>query len=83
MKAEKLKDGKEKVTAAGKEYEAAWTTYKLKGKAMGIELDADVKAWMSKEVPFGLVKMEMTTAVAGMKMEMTMELAEVGKKKKD
>ena len=68
---EKGKDGKEKVKVGGKEYEATWTTYTVKGKAGGMEITADVKAWMSKDVPLGMVK-----------MEMTMELTESGNKDK-
>jgi hypothetical protein len=81
VKTEKLKEGKEKVEVAGKKYDCDWTTYKVKGKAGGFDIDADVKVWMSKAIPSGMAKMEMTTAVAGMKMEMTMELSETGNKK--
>jgi hypothetical protein len=78
---EKGKEGKEKVKVNGKEYDSNWTMYKLKGKAMGIEFNGDVKSWMSKDVPLGMVKMEMTADVANMKMEMTMELSDSGNKK--
>ena len=80
-KVEKGKEGKEKVKVGDKEYDTTWTTYKVKTKAMGQEIDADVKAWMSKDVTAGLVKMTMTAEFAGQKMEMTMELTETGNKK--
>jgi hypothetical protein len=81
VKVEKGKDGKEKVKVAGKEYDCTWTTYKINGMANGQAITADVKAWMSKDVPLTLVKLEMTADVAKMKMEMTMELTETGNKK--
>jgi len=79
-KVEKLKDGTEKLKAAGKEYDCKWETYKIKAKAGGQEIEADVKAWMSKDLPLLVVKMEMTGDVMGMKMEMEMELSEAGSK---
>lgn len=80
-KVEKGKEGKEKIKVNGKEYDTTWTTYKVKGKAMGQEIDADVKAWTAKNVPSGMVKMTMTATIAGQKMEMTMELKETGNMK--
>ena len=79
---EKGKEGKEKIKVGGKEYDCTWTTYTVKGKDNGQDITADVKAWMSKEMPLGMIKMEMTADVAKMKMEMTMELTESGNKKK-
>ena len=81
VKVEKGKEGKEKIKVGGKEYDSTWTTYKVKGKAMGQEVDAEVKVWMSKAAPMGMVKMEMTAAIAKMEMKMTMELSESGNKK--
>lgn len=81
-KIEKLKDGKEAVTVGGKEYkDAEWATYKMKGKAMGIDIDADFKVWTSKSVPLGMLKMEMNSMVVGQKMEMTMEMEKAASKK--
>jgi hypothetical protein len=84
MKVEKGKEGKEKVKVGRKEYDTTWTTYTIKGKAMGAEFDGTGKAWMAKEVTAGLVKMEMTmnVNVGGMmqKVTMTMELTETGSK---
>ena len=82
VKIEKGKEGKEKVKVAGKEYDCTWTTYTMKGKANGQEFSGDVKAWMSKEMPLGMVKMAMTANVANIKMEVTMDLSETGSKKK-
>jgi len=79
-KVEKLKDGKEKVKAGGKEYDCKWETFKVTGKAMGIEMTSEVKVWQSKDLPLQVVKMEMTAEIAGMKMEMEMELSESGSK---
>jgi hypothetical protein len=81
VKVEKGKEGKEKVKVGGKEYDCTWTTYKVGGKANGQPFAADVKAWMSKDLPLGMVKMEMTADFSKMKMEMTMELSESGNKK--
>ncbi|MBM3983485.1 MAG: hypothetical protein FJ304_25090 [Planctomycetes bacterium] len=80
-KIEKGKEGKEKIKVNGKEYDATWTEYKVKAKVMNQEVDAQVKAWMAKEVPAGMVKMTMTADIAGQKMEMVMELKETGSKK--
>ena len=82
-KIEKGKEGKEKIKVNGKEYDTTWTEYKVKTKAMGQDIDADVKAWIAKDVPSGMVKMTMTADIAGQKMEMTMELKETGSKKQD
>ncbi len=80
-KVEKLKDGKEKLKINGKDYDTTWTTYKVKAKANGMEIDADVKSWNAKDVPGGMVKMTMTAKVADQDMEMTMEIKEHGNKK--
>jgi hypothetical protein len=77
----KDKEGKEKIKAAGKEYDCTWTTYKVKAKANGMDIDADVKVWTAKEVPMGMVKMEMKATIAKMEMVMTMDLSESGNKK--
>jgi hypothetical protein len=79
-KVEKLKDGTEKVKAAGKTYDTKWESYKVKAKTGGQEFEAEVKAWMSKELALLVVKMEMTADILGMKMEMEMELTEAGSK---
>jgi len=79
-KVEKVKDGKEKVKAGGKEYECTWETYKVKAKTNGMEIEAEVKVWQSKDLPLLVVKMEMNADTAGTKIEMEMELSESGTK---
>lgn len=81
VKVEKGRSGKEKITVLGKEIEATWTNYKLKGKASQIEVDTDVKVWMAKGGPAPILKIEQVQSAAGIKTEMTMELAEAGNKK--
>jgi hypothetical protein len=80
-KVEKLKDGKEMIKVGDKSVEANWTTYKVSGKAQGVDIDADTKVWMSKDVPLGMAKMEMKAKFAGQEMVMLMELSESGNKK--
>jgi len=80
IKVEKLKDGKEKVKVAGKEYDCKWQTYKLTGKFNGLEVTGETKVWLASDLPLQLVKMESTSEVAGMKIESTMELTESGSK---
>ena len=80
-KIEKLKDGKEKIKVGGKEYDAKWESYKVKIKANGMEIDAEMKSWTSNDIPMFMAKMEMTAEVAGMKIEVEMELTESGNKK--
>jgi hypothetical protein len=80
VKVEKQKDGKEKLKAAGKEYDCKWESYTVTGKAMGLDIKAEVKVWQSKDLPLQVVKMESTAEVAGMKVETVMELAETGSK---
>ena len=82
MKIEKGKEGKEKLKLDGKEYETQWTNYKVTGKANNIPIDSDMKVWIAKDLPGGVIaKMETTMTVMGMKMEMKMELSESGNKK--
>ena len=56
-------------------------TLKVTGKANGLAIDSDMKVWLSKDIPGVLAKMETTMSVAGMKMEMKMELTETGNSK--
>ena len=80
-KLEKDKEGKEKIKVGGKEYDTTWTTYKMKAKTGGIEIEVDLKVWMTKDVPMGMAKMEMKADFMGQAMNMTMELTETGNKK--
>jgi hypothetical protein len=75
------KQGKEKIKVAGKEYEAAWTAYKLKAKTMGQDIDADLKVWMSRDIPMGVARMELKAVIAKQELALTMELIETGTKK--
>ncbi|HEV3384843.1 MAG TPA: hypothetical protein VG097_08500 [Gemmata sp.] len=82
----KAKDGKEKVKVNGKEYEATWTSYDLDGKMSGMDVKANIKIWLSKEVTLGVAKLEMTAEMKNqnaepMKYEITMEPSETGNKK--
>jgi hypothetical protein len=79
-KVEKGKEGKEKIKVNGKEYDTTWTEYKVKAKVMNQDIEANVKAWMAKGIPTGMVKMTMNADLGGQKMEMTMELKETGNK---
>jgi hypothetical protein len=79
---EKLKEGKEKLKLAGKEYEPTWTTYKLQMNGGGQQIEAEMKVWSSPKFSLYMLKTEMSVDVGGMKMEMTMELTEVGAKGK-
>ena len=80
VQVEKLKDGKEKVKVAGKEYDSTWETYKMKVNHMGMAFETEMKVWQSKELAIPMLKMEMTAEVAGQKMEVAMELTETGNK---
>lgn len=81
-KIEKLGEGKEKVALGGKSYDTSWTTFKVTTKTPVGDVVADAKAWMGKDIPLGMAKMEMTTMIAGMAMKMQMELTETGNSKK-
>ncbi len=81
VKSEKLKDGKEKIKVAGKEYDAAWTTYKMTIKVMGLEIAGETKVWTAKDAPMGLLKSATASEFGGMKTEIIMELKETGNKK--
>lgn len=76
----KLKDGTEKIKAGGKEYATTWTTYQVKMKVMGMDVESEMKVWQTKDLNFPVVKMEMTSEIAGQKMEVGMELLETGTK---
>jgi hypothetical protein len=81
-KVEKQKEGKEKVKVGDKEYDAVWTTYKFTAKLMDIPIEGDIKAWTAKDVPSGMVKMNMNATFFQNEMTITMELAETGNKPK-
>jgi hypothetical protein len=81
-KVKKLKEGKEKIKVGDKEYDCTWTTYKVTFKDTMGEGDAEVKTWVSKDVPGGLVKMTVdANRPGGGKWKETLELTETGNKK--
>jgi hypothetical protein len=84
-KIEKDKEGKEKLKVAGKEYDCTWTTYKLKARPKDIDIEAELKVWMAKDIPLGLARMEMKAEISAQggkqAMNMTLELTETGNKK--
>jgi len=80
-KLEKLKSGTEKVKVGGKEYDAEWTTFKLKVTNKGVEGEGELKVWMSKDVPVGLVKLDLAVTVGKNDIKAAMELTESGSKK--
>jgi len=81
LKAEKDKDGKEKLKVAGKEYDTTWTSYKIKVKVMNQEIPGDMKVWVAKDMPLGMVKMVVNLEFGGQKIEAATELKETGNKK--
>ncbi|MFM8274897.1 MAG: hypothetical protein ACKODX_21550 [Gemmata sp.] len=81
VKAEKLKEGKEKLKIGDKEYDCTWTTYKTTAKVMNQAIEGDSKVWTAKGVPGGVVKMTSSSKFGGQTIEMEMELTETGNKK--
>jgi hypothetical protein len=82
-KVEKVADGKETVTVAGKEYACQWYQVKMSMKAPTGDMAGTGKSWICPDVPLsGLVKSEQDVEFnAGgqpMKMHMTMELKDCG-----
>jgi hypothetical protein len=77
---EKGKEGKEKVKVSGREYDTTRTAYKINAKAGGQDVAGEMTVWTSKEVPLGLVRVEMI--VDAYKLKMTMELTGSGSGKK-
>jgi hypothetical protein len=81
-KLEKLKDGKEKVKVGGKEYDADWTTYKVKVANKGVDSEGDLKVWVAQDVPVRLVKLTLSIALGKNDVQAAMELTEFGSAKK-
>lgn len=76
-----LKEGKDKLKAAGKEYNATWTTYEIKAMTKGFEIKGEAKVWMSSDVPLGMLKLELNGEVGGQngqKIDIVMELTASG-----
>lgn len=83
-KVEKIADGKESVTVAGKTYECQWTQVKVSMKNQGMDMSGTTKSWICADVPLsGLVKSEgdMLVNAGGneMKTQVTMELKDCGR----
>jgi hypothetical protein len=75
VKVEKDGEGKEKIKIGNKEYDTTWMKLKVKASVKDNSFEAEVKVWLSKDVPMGgTVKMEMKSDRANM----TMELKESG-----
>ncbi|HZZ77665.1 MAG TPA: hypothetical protein VFE62_04045 [Gemmataceae bacterium] len=69
---EKKDEGKEKVKVGDKAYDCTWISGKVVAEFKGNKLESDVKFWVSKSVPLsGLVKMEMKSDFANVRMELT------------
>jgi hypothetical protein len=82
-KAEKLKDGKEKVKIGDKEYDCTWITYKVDPGAnvpKGFGGESELKVWLCKDVP-GMVKMTVNTKAMNNATNVTVELTEFVNKK--
>lgn len=83
-KVEKIADGKESVTVAGKAYDCQWTQVKVSMKNDQMDMSGTTKSWVCSDVPLGgLLKSEgeMAVNVAGnaMKTQMTMEMKDCGR----
>jgi hypothetical protein len=61
VKMEKLEEGKEKLKAAGKEYDTNWTKLRATTTTNGMTIVSDYQMWFCKDVPLsGLVRMDTT-----------------------
>jgi hypothetical protein len=72
VKIEKVDEGKEKLTAGGKEYETNWTKLKATTTVNGMTIVMDYQMWFCQDVPLsGLVRMDTTTTGMTTKVELT------------
>ncbi len=83
-KIEKIADGKESVTVAGKPYDCQWSEVKISMKSEGMDISGTSKSWTCADVPLsGLVKsegdMSMNAGGNEMKTQITMELNDCGR----
>jgi hypothetical protein len=79
VKITELGKGEETIKVKDKDYKCQWRSFKSSFDAGGKEFTTEVKVWTSKEVPLdGLVKY----VIQSMGTTNTMELEEVGSKKK-
>ncbi len=71
VKIEKLGEGKEKLQAAGKEYDTKWTALKATTTVNDMTIVTDFKMWFCKDVPVsGLVRMDTTATGMVFKLEL-------------
>ena len=75
----KLKEGKAKVRAGGRDYDTTWTTYQAVGKGKAAGTTAEITWWMSPAVPGGMVRSEVVTVRDGKRFAQTEELIETGR----
>lgn len=74
---------KDKIKVQGKEYDATLTTYDVVLKMMGQDIKGKMKVWtVTKDVPTGTVKMEITAEFNSQPIAMTLELKELKVEKK-
>lgn len=80
MQVEKLneKEKIEKVTVGGKAHDARVDTYKMKVKAGGSEFESRLRAWIVKDLPVPMAKMDLAADVEMQRFEVLMELQETG-----
>lgn len=71
VKIEKLDEGNEKLSMAGKEYDTKWTKLRATTTVNEMTIVTDYKMWFSKEVPLsGLVRMDTTAPGMTTKLEL-------------
>lgn len=80
-KATKGKEGTEKIKVGGKEYDCKYVNYSAEAKSEGKDFKAQIKLWISKDTPLGVVKVVRIGGPDDPKEKMTMELKEVKAKK--
>jgi hypothetical protein len=81
MQVEKVKQDKErveKVKVGDKTYDARVDTYKVKVKAGGMDFESRLTAWVVKDLPVPMAKMELAADVDMQRLEVSMNLLETG-----
>jgi hypothetical protein len=72
VKIEKLDEGKEKIKAAGKEFETKWTNLRATTKVGEQAIVTEYTMWFSKDVPLsGLVRMDTTSGEVTTRLDLT------------
>jgi hypothetical protein len=83
MQVEKVKQDKErleKVKVGDKTYDARVDVYKTKIKAGGMDFESRITAWVVKDLPVPMAKMELAADVDMQRLEVSMDLLETGNK---